>query len=149
MSGFRNSSNGISPITGSANRRLPSRRRLSDTATVYPAFDIHLLLSQREGFGLVTAEAMSCGVPAVGTDIPGTRDILQGNKGGLLVPLDGMAEIVESIGRLISNPGSLTPMGLNAREHIVQNFSQTRWMADTLDFYKDVLAAGRFRSAEI
>lgn len=36
---------------------------------VYPGFDVHILASVNEAFGMVTLEALSCGVPVISSDV--------------------------------------------------------------------------------
>ncbi|HEX5127101.1 MAG TPA: glycosyltransferase [Rhodocyclaceae bacterium] len=55
-----------------------------DLQNIYPAFDVVALTSKSEGFPNVLAEAMSCGVPVVSTDVGDARDIV--GDGGLIVP---------------------------------------------------------------
>lgn len=58
----------------------------NDIERVYPAFDVIVSSSSdREGFPNVIAEAMACGVPAVGTDVGSTRQII-GCKNGVVPP---------------------------------------------------------------
>lgn len=45
---------------------------------------VFCLPSTLEGFGLVTIEAMACGLPYVCADIPATREITEGGLGGYL-----------------------------------------------------------------
>jgi glycosyltransferase involved in cell wall biosynthesis len=72
-----------------------------------PALDLHLLLSQREGFGIATIEAMACGVPAVASNVPGNTDVLTGSEGGVLVPLEDEEAVARTVAALLSPSGLL------------------------------------------
>ena len=80
-----------------------------------PAFDLHVLLSRNEGFGIATIEAMACGVPALGTDVPGTADILRGSAGGMLLPLADADAACALVGALLADPARRARMGASAR----------------------------------
>jgi glycosyltransferase involved in cell wall biosynthesis len=75
-----------------------------------------------EGFGLVIAEAMSCGAAVVTTDLPAIRDIVKDNETGLIVKQKNAAEIGAKIISLLDRKDALTEMKGLARQHIVRNF---------------------------
>lgn len=51
--------------------------------------DVLLLPARREGFGLAAVEAMSAGVPVLGSDVPGLREVLVGaGAGAQRLPVD-------------------------------------------------------------
>jgi len=50
------------------------------------AMDVFVLASTYEGFGLAALEAMAAGVPVVATRVGGLRELLEGGRGGVLVP---------------------------------------------------------------
>src|SRR5580692_6864851 len=52
------------------------------------AADLYVLPSRIEGFPVAPLEAMACGLPVVGSDIPAMRDIIASVRdcGGLVVP---------------------------------------------------------------
>ena len=104
-----------------------------------PAFDLHLLLSQREGFGIATIEAMACGVPVVGSDVPGTSDILAGSEGGLLVPLDDAAATASAVAALLADPTRRQQMGTRARAEAVASYGSERLERQVLAFYNGLV----------
>ena len=92
-----------------------------DVRPVLAAIDAFVLPSRWEGFGLATAEAMACGLPAVVTDVPGSRDLIRHGRTGWVVADDddeGMAgALVEALGDAVesSRRGSAAAADAKAR----------------------------------
>ena len=112
---------------------------VEETETIYPALDLHVLLSRNEGFGISTVEAMSCGVPAIGTDVPGTRDILENSRAGVLVPLDDESTTAEAVSRVLINTDLCRDLAAAGRSLAVGHYSRTRWLEEIAKFYDEVL----------
>jgi len=67
---------------------------IKDVSREYLAADIFVMSSSNESFGLVTAEAMSYGLPVIGfSDCPGTKELIQDGVNGFLVANDGVRHI--------------------------------------------------------
>jgi glycosyltransferase involved in cell wall biosynthesis len=58
-------------------------------AGLYNASDVYLSTGA-EGFGLTIAEAMACGVPAVGIDYSAVPEVI--GEGGIVVPISGLVD---------------------------------------------------------
>ena len=104
-----------------------------------PAFDIAVTVSRNEGFGTTTIESMACGVPIVGTDIPGTRDILNNSKGGILVPRDDIKAAVDACSSLLLDSELRKKMGQSAREEAFKKFSEQNWEKNIIEFYEKII----------
>ncbi|MFC3379122.1 glycosyltransferase [Rugamonas sp. CCM 8940] len=104
-----------------------------------PALDLHLLLSRNEGFGIATIEAMACGVPAVGSDVPGTADVLRGSAGGLLVPLDDALATAAGVAALLADPQRRARMGRLARAEVEARYAVALVGERVAAFYRGLL----------
>lgn len=85
----------------------------------YAESSIYVLSSRYEGYGLVLAEAMSCGVPCVSFDCPyGPSDIIRNGEDGILVPHLDTAALAEGVLRLAGDDDLRRRMGEAARRNI-------------------------------
>ena len=76
---------------------------VNDPISYIKLFDIALLLSKWEGFGLVLTEYMSLRKPIVATNIDAIPEIVTNNECGFLVNVDSIEEFCDSITQLLSN----------------------------------------------
>jgi len=72
----------------------------SPPGRVVPAFDVSVLASRRETFGLVILEAQALGVPVVATAAGGVPEVIEDDLNGLLLPPDDPEALAGAIERL-------------------------------------------------
>ncbi len=95
--------------------RFPGKVSESELALLYQDCDAFILLSRKEGYGLVFLEAMRFGKPCVGADCGGIPEAIENEVDGLLVdPLDSQAQ-ADCLLRLAQDPGLRARLGENAR----------------------------------
>jgi glycosyltransferase involved in cell wall biosynthesis len=104
-----------------------------------PGLDLHILMSRNEGFGIATIEAMACGVPAVGTQVPGTVDVLAGAPGGLLIPPNDEAVSAAAIEALLRDPARRAQMAVAGRADVIERFSEARVAGLVRAFYRGIV----------
>ena len=66
-----------------------------------PAFDIAVLPSKWEGFGLVIVEYMACGKPVVASNVGGIVDLIEDGKNGFLCEVGNEKEIYYKIDKIL------------------------------------------------
>ncbi|WP_114327631.1 glycosyltransferase family 4 protein [Candidatus Colwellia aromaticivorans] len=101
--------------------------------------DMHLLLSLREGFGIVTAEAMACGCVPIVTDIPGSRDVVINSDVGIKVPVDDLESTATTICQLINDSDKLQVMSKNSSVYAQEAFDKVKLSQQLLSFYQRAL----------
>jgi len=78
--------------------RVHFRPGMQELQTAYAALDVFALCSASESIGMVTLEALACGLAVVGTASGGTPEVLGHGQWGLLVPpgdAEALARAVE------------------------------------------------------
>jgi glycosyltransferase involved in cell wall biosynthesis len=96
---------------------------VTEVPTWLRAGDVFCLTSPSEGFSCALAEAMAVGLPAVVSDIPANRQLVDDTAHGLTVPTGDEAAIGSALTHLLLNRGERLEMGSNARRRIVDNYS--------------------------
>ncbi|WP_076670938.1 glycosyltransferase [Pontibacter indicus] len=111
----------------------------SDTAPYYKLMNIFCLASQREGFGLVAAEAMFHELPVVATKVGGLQDIVVNNETGILVNANRPEQIATAIDKLFSNQDLIISMGKKGRLRAEKEYSAERYVKEVEEMYKELL----------
>jgi len=87
-----------------------------------------------EPFGLVMAEAMSCGTPVIGFDRGAVKELVVEEKTGFVVPsesgIDGLKEALNKIDQIKPQ---------DCRDHVVNNFSTEKMVDNYEKTYLDIL----------
>ncbi|PKA64515.1 Sucrose synthase 7 [Apostasia shenzhenica] len=101
-------------------------RATTCVAPIYAAADVYIMNAQGVGetFGRVTIEAMAFGLPVLGTDAGGTREIVEDKVTGLLHPLgrEGTQTLAQNIQFLLKNPSVRKKMGILGSQKVQQTY---------------------------
>ncbi|MBW1676054.1 MAG: glycosyltransferase family 4 protein [Deltaproteobacteria bacterium] len=103
--------------------------------------DIFVLPSPHEGHPKTLLEAMACGRPVIGTNVPGIREIIRHRETGYLCGTSP-EEIRLAIQDVLADADLGARMGRNAREFVVENFALERVVETELALLQE-LTKGR------
>jgi glycosyltransferase involved in cell wall biosynthesis len=109
-----------------------------DMPALYRQHDILLFPTVREGFGLVAAEAMACGLPVVATDCAALPELVSDGVGGYLCPLGDSTGFSSRINRLAEDPALRARMGEYNRQRIVDRFTMERMVRQYEELFAEV-----------
>lgn len=112
-----------------------------DPRAVYTAAHALLLPSEREGFGLVCAEAMAKGTPVLRTRTAGSAALILENITGCTCDIDHDA-FIKAATDFMSDKQALARMGDAASRHIRDRFTHDRQVEETIELYRRVIAEG-------
>ncbi len=111
-----------------------------DPERLYPAMDIYVLASHREGVPRSAMEAAASGLPIVATDIRGCRQVVAHGVNGLLTRPGDVDALAAAIGALVERPETRRVMGAAGRHKAEREFDQQRVIDTTVGVYERLLA---------
>ncbi|MBZ0278486.1 MAG: glycosyltransferase [Anaerolineae bacterium] len=107
-----------------------------DIPALMAAFDIFLLPSLWEGFGLVLLEAMAQQTPVIASTVSAIPEIVADGETGLLVPPRDVDGLAQALTHLLHDPAFARHLGLLGRERAENHFSAARMADETLQLYR-------------
>jgi 1,2-diacylglycerol 3-alpha-glucosyltransferase len=114
----------------------------ADLADVYAAMDVFAFSSRSETQGLVLVEAMAAGVPVIGLDEPGVREVVRNGKNGHLLSVDASpAQFSEALAKIRAiKPRGRAMLQEQARLTAVP-YSRSSTAQQTVDLYSRAVAS--------
>jgi glycosyltransferase involved in cell wall biosynthesis len=114
--------------------RIPN----DDVPNIMNKSDFFVLPSKYEGNPKSLLEAMSCGLPVIGTKVEGIKDVITNGYNGVLCE-DTCDSLKRSIVSLTSDAGKMAEIGKNARKFILDNFSLENYVRSEMEAYDQAL----------
>lgn len=101
---------------------------LAPPGCIVPAFDISILASQKETFGLVVIEAQSLRIPVIASDSGGVPEIITHGKDGLLVTPHDVDALADAVTNLYNNSALRSEIARTGQKMVEERFRLERHM---------------------
>ena len=105
----------------------------------YAASDCFVFPSYREGFPNTPIEAGAMGLPSIVTDINGSREIIENEKNGLIIPSKDANALYDAMKRMVEDVPMRQRMASVSRSMIASRFEQSFVRKCLYDFYDEIM----------
>ena len=110
-----------------------------DLIAEYSNADCFVMPSYREGFPNTVLEAGAMGLPCIVTDINGSREIIENDKNGFVVPSKDAEALYLAMRQILTDEKARKEMAANARPMIASRFDKNFVQQYQIDFYQEIL----------
>jgi glycosyltransferase involved in cell wall biosynthesis len=100
--------------------------------------DIFVLASASEGLPYTLLEAMSVGVPVIGSKVKGIIDLIQDGTTGYLYNLGDSFSLSQVIKRLLQDKGLRSTLGGRGQELVMQEYNLQSMIENTATLYRSL-----------
>jgi glycosyltransferase involved in cell wall biosynthesis len=115
----------------------------NDVPALMALADVYVLTSYGwEGYPISTLEAQAAGVPVVVTDAGGSREAVEHEKTGLVVPKGCPDLLAEALLRLLRDPNLRQRMGEAGQQRAYREFTRERMVEAMIKVYDGLLSCG-------
>jgi glycosyltransferase involved in cell wall biosynthesis len=94
-----------------------------------------------EWTGLALLEALACGTPVLASRVAGLPELVEHGQTGFL--FDDVAGLREQVRHLMDDPGEVTRLGANGRQHVERHHDRRRIGGRLGEVYRRLLKEGR------
>lgn len=112
-----------------------------DIGGYYRVLDLLVLPSLSEGLPNAILEAMSFGIPVIGTSVGGVPEVIDG-KNGILVPANDHKALAEKMIELLAFEEKRKNLGIKGRESLFPAFAPSIRATRILGLYTELLSLG-------
>ncbi len=102
-------------------------------------YDVLILPSYAETFGMSLVEAMGFGIPVISTFSGGISDVVENGKTGILVQAGDIPALTQALEKIASDSDFRLQLGRNAWHDVKKRFSKTIVFEKLESMYLDVL----------
>jgi len=111
----------------------------SDISMMVSSFDMFISSSTNDPNPRSVLEAMSIGIPVIGTLSGGLPEMLDEGKAGLLVEPDNVEEMSDAICKLLSDPDYAKKLGSIGRQRVKDHYTTKVHARNVEEVYADIL----------
>ncbi|MBN2227304.1 MAG: glycosyltransferase family 4 protein [candidate division Zixibacteria bacterium] len=105
-------------------------------------YDIMVMPSRSESFGVAAVEAGACGLPVVASKVGGIPEVVKDGETGILVPPEDSHALAEAIRRLAEDVVLRRKMGENGRDLVENEFSWDKSVEQMVALYRRLIKSG-------
>jgi len=103
--------------------------------SIMPCFDVVILATKCETFGLVLPEAMRAGVAVIGSDCGGVPEIITHEKTGLLFRTQDVDDLTAQLTRLVEDPAFCKQLAQAGQQDADTRFTEDHHYRQLTDLY--------------
>ena len=107
-----------------------------DMPAYYSLMDVFVHPSLRDGMPNALLEAMACEKAVIATSVGGAADVIEHGKNGMLVNVNDVGALAETIIQLLGQPENRRAMSKSARETVVHRFTPEKELNANLEVYR-------------
>jgi len=108
----------------------------TDLDELYPAMDLLVLPSHREGFPRAAMEGAAMGIPVIASNIRGCREVVEHDANGLLVAVRNPQALAAAIMALGEDAARRKAMSQTARRRAEEHFDERKVVAIVMETYR-------------
>ena len=110
-----------------------------DPKPYYQLFDVFVLPSRSDTFGLVAVEAMMGGCCVIRSNSNGAYDQITDGENGFIFPMDDEAALAKLLEQALTDEDLRLKLGVAAKRTALEKFTKKQMINNTLEVYKELL----------